>query len=146
GTPLAAGLAWGYFKWMVVDTSDTPYIGTAVVLFAISAVIELVSEPCFVLSQLQLEFRSRAAFESAAITIRCVLTFLFVLLASSSYASIIAFALGQLAFSSVLSSLYIYNALSSEEGRRRQYSVLTIQRVWPDDDSSMKSGKLYFVN
>lgn len=144
GAPLAGTLAYLYSRWGSVaeDGGAASYFGTAIVLFSVSAIIELLSEPCFVLSQLQMEFRTRAAFESAAITVRCVLTFVFVLLANASGASIIAFALGQLAYSSILSGLYLYNALSSEDSRRRQYTVLTIQGVWPADGGNQK--RLYF--
>lgn len=136
GSPLSGVLAYLYYHFLL--NNDTPYIGTAVVIFAISAVIELMSEPCFVLSQLRLEFRSRATFESAAIMIRCILTFGFVLLAHKSNAGIIAFALGQLAYSTVLSGLYFYNELSSEDRRLRQYNVFSIQGVWPSEDDPNK--------
>lgn len=145
GAPLAGALAYLYYSWGSVaegGAASSSYFGTAIVLFSVSAIIELLSEPCFVLSQLQMEFRTRAAFESAAITVRCVLTFVFVLLANASGASIIAFALGQLAYSSILSGLYLYNALSSEDSRRRQYTVLTIQGVWPADGGNQK--RVYF--
>lgn len=144
GAPLAGALAYLYYKWGSLAENDgaASYFGTAIVLFSVSAIIELLSEPCFVLSQLQMEFRTRAAFESAAITVRCVLTFVFVLLANASGASIIAFALGQLAYSSILSGLYLYNALSSEDSRRRQYTVLTMQGVWPADGGNQK--RVYF--
>lgn len=128
GIPLAVVMSLFYY-W--ASPLGQEYGGMAVLLFAVASVIELISEPSFLFVQLQLEFKTRASIESVAITVRCFLTFLFVLLAkqiANASASIIAFALGQLAYSSVLTGLYMTNALA--RSRHKQYKILKLQGVW----------------
>jgi oligosaccharide translocation protein RFT1 len=141
GIPLAAIISGGYYySW--AKQLDQEYIGTAILLFAISAVIELTSEPSFVLSQLLMDFKMRASIESAAITVRCFLTFLFVMLSRKTWGpSIIAFALGQLAYSTVSAGLYTINGLKTS--RHQQYKVIYPQAIWTEESHGQQK-KIYF--
>lgn len=106
-----------------------PNSQVAVLIFASSAIVELTSEPCFLLSLVELQFKVRASIESAAVAARCLTTFMFVIMSASKDQDmiIIAFALGQFAYSATYALLFArYGILSS---RLEQYS-LRLQAIW----------------
>lgn len=147
GIPLSCVLSAIYLRYNTnIGYEDPRSVKMATIIFAICSVIELAGEPSFLLFQLKLQFRKRAAFESIAITCRCMLTFLISLLdAHHSNTSIVAFAVGQLAYSTVLTGLYIYNGI--KEARMGQYELLKPQPVWTEVTSSTtKEEKTYFNN
>lgn len=108
------------------------YAAWAVQLICLAALIELVSEPYYVLAMQQLRFKSRATAEALAILVRCVVTFSFTLLAKESDGGInggvLAFAFGQLAYSLISSGLYIYTV--RQDNRDRQFSFRP-QKIQP---------------
>lgn len=143
----------------VASSDDYKTVTSAVIIFAVSAIIELAAEPSFLLFQLKLQFRKRASFESIAVTCRCLLTFLFTVLdargfvkigsgrgTTTSHTSIIAFALGQLAYSGALATLYIFNGLRDAR-TGGQYEVTMPCAVWKDipsqDGTSTHEVKTY---
>uniref|UniRef100_A0A060TDY1 Man(5)GlcNAc(2)-PP-dolichol translocation protein RFT1 n=1 Tax=Blastobotrys adeninivorans TaxID=409370 RepID=A0A060TDY1_BLAAD len=140
GIPLAGVLALIY--WRSSDLQEhQEYAGVAIAVYAIAAVIELLSEPCYVISQLQLEFKVRAKFESIAVTTRCILTFILVLAGRSVglSSSIIAYACGQLAYSCVLTGLYITHGVVNVRRNQGAYKPLAIQGVWSDPPADAMS-------
>ncbi|KAG6033339.1 hypothetical protein E4U41_006931, partial [Claviceps citrina] len=83
-----------------MTTETTPHLTTALYLYGLAALTELLSEPCFVLMQTRLRFGTRAAAESLATLLRCV-----VVVASAVWSSsrgldlgLLPFALGQCAY------------------------------------------------
>lgn len=93
-------------------------------LYALAAILELLSEPCFVLMQVRLRFGTRAAAESAGALLRCAAT-----LGSAVWASragldfgVLPFAFGQLAYGATL--LVIYLAAGYGVASRDGFSVL----------------------
>ncbi|VVT46671.1 uncharacterized protein SAPINGB_P001329 [Magnusiomyces paraingens] len=131
GIPLAAILSFTYLHYNNTP-DDSRTISIAVAIFALAAIIELASEPAFLLFQLKLQFKKRASFESIAVTCRCILTF-FISLAdhrNNVVNSIIAFAVGQLAYASVLTGLYIFEGL--KEAHAGQYELTYPRPIWKD--------------
>lgn len=141
GIPLASLLSYLYIHFFGTRSQvDSKSVNLAVVIFACSSVLELLAEPSFLLYQLQLELRKRASFESVAIFARCVITVVFIVFGGHRNVAIIAFALGQFAYSAVLVTLYVFNAM--RDSRMKPYRLAYPQGVWREGDSS---SKVYFA-
>ncbi|RCI12860.1 hypothetical protein L249_0564 [Ophiocordyceps polyrhachis-furcata BCC 54312] len=78
--------------------------GASLAVYAAAAVVELLSEPAFLLMQARLSFGPRAAAESVAGLTRVLVVFLAV--SSSRSEDVMPFALGQLAYASSLLVVY----------------------------------------
>lgn len=141
GVPLASLLSYLYLYFSGTGSQVDPRtLSLAVIIFALSSVLELLAEPSFLLFQLQLQFRKRASYESIAIFSRCVLTIAFIMFGRQRDIAIVAFALGQLGYSSVLATLYVFNAM--RDSRMKPYQMAYPQGVWREGDSS---SKVYFA-
>ncbi|QPG97982.1 hypothetical protein C2857_007119 [Epichloe festucae Fl1] len=88
---------------------QTPHLATSLCLYGAASVVELLSEPCFVLMQTRLEFGTRATAESLATFLRCL-----VVVGSAVWASrrdrsmgLLPFALGQLTYGTALLVVYL---------------------------------------
>lgn len=140
GIPLATVLSYLFIHFSgLASEVDSRTVSTAVVIFAISSVLELAAEPGFLLYQFQLQFKKRASFESIAIFARCLLTIIFVVIGHQPGTAIIAFSLGQFAYSSVLATLYIFNSI--HDTRSKPYDITFPRGVWKEGDST---SKVYF--
>ncbi|KAI0155447.1 Rft-1-domain-containing protein [Hypoxylon sp. FL1284] len=110
GLGAAAGLGWAYLRYVDASAAATPYLGLSLRIFALAAVVELLSEPAFVILQYRLRFGPRAAAESVATFLRCLTT-----LGAASWAwresvdfGVLPFALGQLAYGLGLLAVYAW--------------------------------------
>ncbi|KAI1800116.1 Rft-1-domain-containing protein [Daldinia bambusicola] len=120
GLGASAGLGWAYLSYVDAATASTPYLGVSLRIYAVAAVVELLSEPAFIILQYRLRFGPRAAAESVATFLRCLITF-----GATNWAwkkgleiGVLPFALGQLAYGTGLLAVYAwYGArLASDEG------------------------------
>lgn len=128
GALVSVALGWMYLGWASApgtgDGSATPWLSASVKLYGLAAMVELLSEPCFVLMQVRLRFGTRAAAESVATFLRCAVVFGTVVWSSSSSSStgvdtgVLPFALGQLVYGASLLAVYVFSAsrLASEVG------------------------------
>lgn len=92
------------------STLSTPHVVRSLHLYGLAAMVELLSEPCFVLMQTRLQFGTRAAAESVATFLRCAVVF-----GSAVWASrrgldlgVLPFALGQLTYGVALLAVYTF--------------------------------------
>ncbi|RFU79674.1 oligosaccharidyl-lipid flippase [Trichoderma arundinaceum] len=87
----------------------TPWLVESLWLYGVAAMIELLSEPCFVLMQTRLQFGTRAAAESIATFLRCIAVFGSAVWASQKSLDIgvLPFALGQLLYGISLLLVYL---------------------------------------
>ncbi|KAH8178140.1 rft protein [Sarocladium implicatum] len=119
GSVVSVALGAMYLRYATEMTLNTPYLVQSLYLYGVAAMVELLSEPCFVLVQIRLQFGTRAAAESIATFLRCFVVF------ASAVAStrrglalgVLPFALGQLTYGAVLLVIYIaagYRTASSE--------------------------------
>lgn len=99
---------------------STPHLDRSVRLVALASVLELLSEPAFVVLSSRLRFGARAAAESAGTFAKCAVT-----LGSAVWASrrgletgVLPFALGQAAYGAALLATYVLRggALARDEG------------------------------
>lgn len=138
GVPFSVAILWIYHVFSGRSAANMAYFTPAVFLYGASCIIELASEPSYLLAQLLSDFKIRASAETVAVFVRCVLTFMFVFLASKSPqlsdSYILAFALGQLAYSLVLSSIFIFNA--ARVCRHQPYSMWSPCKVFSHTDST----------
>ncbi|OLN86311.1 Oligosaccharide translocation protein RFT1 [Colletotrichum chlorophyti] len=120
GCFVTVGLGWLYLSSVDDSTLKTPNFLLALRLYALAAVLELLSEPCFVLMQTRLQFGTRASAESIATFLRCVVTF-----GTASWASragiefgVLPFAVGQLSYGASLLLVYLWSGsrLSRADG------------------------------
>lgn len=122
GAGLTILLAWLYLASAAAATLQTPYLVTSLRLYGLAAMIELFSEPCFLLMQIRLRLGARAAAESTATVLRCAVVFTSAVWASTRRhnqdVGVLPFALGQLAYGLSLSLVYWASTrrLAGEDG------------------------------
>ncbi|KAK5994868.1 Oligosaccharide translocation protein RFT1 [Cladobotryum mycophilum] len=113
GSFVSIGLGWMYLAYANPATLQTPHLVHSLWLYGVAAMIELLSEPCFVLMQTRLQFGTRAAAESIATFLRCAVVFGSAVWASSRGSQldlgVLPFALGQLAYGTSLLLVYVYS-------------------------------------
>ncbi|KAI1495972.1 Rft-1-domain-containing protein [Biscogniauxia marginata] len=108
GLGASGGLGWAYLRYVDAATAATPYLDTALYVYGVAALVELLSEPAFVILQYRLRFGPRAVAESVATFSRCLVTF-----GAANWAwrqsldlGVLPFALGQLAYGTGLLGIY----------------------------------------
>lgn len=109
-----------YLTSVPEETKSTPNFIPAVYIYAFASVLELLSEPAFVVMQIRLQFTARARAEAIATFSKCLVT-----LSSAVWASrqgiefgVLPFALGQIAYGVGLLGVYTWygTALAGQEG------------------------------
>ncbi|KAI1751368.1 Rft-1-domain-containing protein [Xylaria castorea] len=120
GLTSSLGLGWAYLRYVDAATASTPYLDTALRIYGVAALVELLSEPAFVVLQHRLRFGPRAAAESIATFLRCLVTF-----GAANWGwkqgldlGVLPFALGQLAYGVGLLAVYMWygSRLARSEG------------------------------
>ena len=108
GALVSVGLGWMYLAYASASTLETPYLVQSLYLYGVAAMVELLSEPCFVLMQTRLQFGTRATAESVATFLRCIIVFGSAVWASNAHVDfgVLPFALGQLSYGIAL--LFVY--------------------------------------
>ncbi|GKT51407.1 oligosaccharide translocation protein RFT1 [Colletotrichum spaethianum] len=111
GCFVTVGLGWLYLSSADESTVKTPNFLLALRLYAVAAVLELLSEPCFVLMQTRLQFGTRASAESIATFLRCIVTFGTAFWASRAGVEfgVLPFAVGQLSYGASLLLIYLWS-------------------------------------
>ncbi|KAK0702479.1 Rft protein-domain-containing protein [Apiosordaria backusii] len=120
GIPLSFFFGWLYLNSLSTSTlASAPHLVVSLYIYALAAIIELLSEPAFMVMQTRLQFATRAAAESIATFLRCTIT-----LGSAVYGArqglslgVLPFALGQLSYGVGLLLVYLYrgSGLASKE-------------------------------
>jgi oligosaccharide translocation protein RFT1 len=118
GLFVALGLGWMYLAYIDDTTIHTPYLIVSLRIYAIAAMLELCSEPVFVLMQARLQFATRATAESAATFLRCAATVGMAITQSTSEVGVLPFAIGQLVYGAALLVIYLGRGyqLASRDG------------------------------
>lgn len=163
GFPLSIVLiAWQYRNINEYFTS-LPYFTLSIFLIWMSIIVELLSEPLFIVNQFMLNYATRSQFESAAVTIGCFVNCGVVLSfekltdsavrteASREGTAIFAFALGKLAHSLVLLACYYLHYLRNFKPKNlfrlrltRVYAANARKGYFFQHDISEHFKKVYF--
>ncbi|KAI8667489.1 hypothetical protein LRP88_00755 [Fusarium phalaenopsidis] len=109
GSVVSLILGWMYLAFPSGTAVSTPYLVESLYLYGLAAMVELLSEPCFVLMQMRLQFGTRAAAESIATFLRCIVVFSSAVWASKQQKDIgvLPFALGQMTYGASLLLVYL---------------------------------------
>lgn len=108
GAVVSIGMGWTYLAYATEATLAAPYLVPSLQLYGVAAMVELLSEPCFVLMQTRLQFGTRAAAESVATFLRCAVVFGSAFWASRNERDlgVLPFALGQMCYGAALLLVY----------------------------------------
>lgn len=122
GVIFAVGLYWVYTRSVQSDQAllQVPFFVTALQLYSLAAMVELLAEPSFAVVMQKSEYKIRAAAESMATVMRCltVCVTTFVAHRKGLELGVLPFALGQSAYALSILSVYTSNVwlLSKSSG------------------------------
>jgi oligosaccharide translocation protein RFT1 len=112
GALLAPLLGWLYWRSIGANSYllQAPCFKESLLLYGVAACLELLAEPCFAVVQQKSEYKIRASVESIATVSRCVVTCTSAIVASQKGVDIgvLPFAAGQIMYSLVLWSVYVW--------------------------------------
>ncbi|XP_073086814.1 man(5)GlcNAc(2)-PP-dolichol translocation protein RFT1 isoform X6 [Manis javanica] len=99
-------LGWIWLRWLErPDPNVVPHYGTGVVVFGLSAVVELLGEPFWVLAQAHMFVKLKVVAESLSVALRSVLTAVLVL--GLPHWGLYIFSLAQLFYTAALVLCYV---------------------------------------
>ena len=105
GIPVSGLTALVYLQFASTTTTSQPHFHLSVVVYAVAAVLELLSEPLYIRAQNELRLKVRVRAEGAAVVAKSVVTFLVLAFASGEWA-LVSFAAGQAAYSLSLLAVF----------------------------------------
>nr|XP_033781611.1 protein RFT1 homolog isoform X1 [Geotrypetes seraphini] len=114
------------------DPALVSHYGTGVMLFGLSAVVELMAEPFWLLAQAHLFVRLKVIAESLSIISKCCLTVILVVL--YPHWGLLIFSVSQLLYTSLLVICYVVyflNFLGSPEALRRSFPIYRVTELLP---------------
>ncbi|KAI5452872.1 Oligosaccharide translocation protein rft1 [Naganishia albida] len=108
GIIVAGGLLPIYLQSLPTTTTSQSYFHSSLALYVVATLVELVTEPFYLASQLSTPVNTgiRVQAEGTAIIVRAIVTVVCLAAASDRYA-LLAFAVGQLAYSVTLGGRYV---------------------------------------
>ena len=135
GIPLALLFGWLYLNSLSTTTlASAPKLVVSLYVYALAAVLELVSEPAFVVMQTRLQFGTRATAESVATFLRCVVTLGSAAWGANRDLGVLPFALGQLSYGVGLLAVYIWHGAGL--AKREGFSLLPRRIATPSPKES----------
>lgn len=114
---IATSLSALYTSRAPSESAATPYFRSTVLIYGLSTIIELFSEPGYNIALHQLLFRVRASCEGTAVLVRCFVTFAMTVYGGQRLGAL-SFALGQLFYSITLLLSYRYSISASFAPKR----------------------------
>lgn len=152
GFPLSIGLiAWQY-RNINAYFITLPFFRWSIFLIWLSIIVELLSEPFFIVNQFMLNYAARSRFESIAVTTGCIVNFIVVYAVQQSRypmgvvtsdidkegIAILAFALGKLAHSITLLACYYWDYLKNFKPKKLFSTRLT--KIKTRENNELKKG------
>ncbi|XP_067908344.1 man(5)GlcNAc(2)-PP-dolichol translocation protein RFT1 [Heterodontus francisci] len=126
-------LGWIWLQLVTIpDPVLIPHYEVGVVAFGVSAVVELLSEPLWVLAQVHMLVRLKMIAESLAVAAKCILTVVCVTVVP--HWGLYVFSLAQLLYSSCLLAcyvLYFVKFIGSQEAQRKSFPLSTVSDLLP---------------
>lgn len=108
GVPISGLTALIYVQYASPLTASQPHFHLSVAIYAIAAVLELLSEPLYIRAQNEIKLKVRVRAEGVAVVSKSVVAFLVLALAPIEWA-LLAFAIGQATYG--LSLLVVFLAV-----------------------------------
>jgi oligosaccharide translocation protein RFT1 len=106
GVPISGLTAFVYVQSASTTTASQPHFHLSVAIYALAAILELLSEPLYIRAQNELRLKVRVRAEGAAVVFKSVVTFLVLAFASGEWA-LMAFAAGQAAYGISLLTVFL---------------------------------------
>ncbi|ATY58824.1 oligosaccharide translocation RFT1 [Cordyceps militaris] len=143
GTVTSLALGCMYLAYANPATRATPYMALSLQVYGLAAMVELLSEPCFVLLQSAMLLRTRAAAESVGACARCLVVFVVAAHAArrGRDVGVMPWALGQLAYGAALVLVYVSSGWRI--GARVGYSLLPRRIQQQHTDTSFFLARFY---
>ncbi|TFK37659.1 Rft protein-domain-containing protein [Crucibulum laeve] len=111
GLPLALGASLLYVRYASAEMKEQPGFESAIAIYAVAALVELLSEPMHNVAMAELKTNVRVRAEGLGVTCKSIVTFLVLLLDSRrrnhGSLALLAFAAGQLAYGTVILLTYL---------------------------------------
>lgn len=119
GVVSTLSLGWAYLRVRDPVLHSVPYFGTSLRIYGLAALVELLSEPVFVVILQKLRFKIRARAESTATLLRCLATTGSAVWAARNGVDIgvLPFAVGQAVYAVVLTGTYLLSTSELAEGQ-----------------------------
>lgn len=141
GVPLSVALPLAYMYTASTETSSQPYFHAAIIIYTISALVQLAAEPMYIFAQQELDFAVRLRSEASGVISRAVVTVAVIMLAKrlgkigekamgeGDEWGLLAFALGQLAYGIFIFATYLWTYWGrSSEWRWWPKSVTVVEK------------------
>ncbi|KIM26738.1 hypothetical protein M408DRAFT_180306 [Serendipita vermifera MAFF 305830] len=141
GVPLSLGLSLFYMYTASAETSSQPHFHTSIIIYTLSALVQLAAEPMYIFAQQELNFAVRLRSEASGVISRAAVTVCVLVLAKrlgkvgekavgdGDEWGLLAFALGQLAYGIFVLGTYIWTYWSrSSEWRWLPKKVTTLEK------------------
>ena len=106
GVPVSGTTALIYVQYASPSTTSQPHFHLSVAVYAIAAILELLSEPLYIRAQNELRLKVRVRAEGVAVVSKSIVAFLVLAFASGEWA-LVAFALGQAAYGLSLLAVFL---------------------------------------
>jgi oligosaccharide translocation protein RFT1 len=120
GSCLSIAFGYGWYNRADEAVLASPYFGTSLLLYGIATIVELLSEPSFIIIQQNLLYQERAQAETRAAIIKCIVSCATAFLSTSLKwnPSTLPFAMGQCGYAISLLTFYIMSVypISTDEG------------------------------
>jgi hypothetical protein len=120
GSCLTLGLGFSWYNRADVVVLESAYFGTSLLLYGIATIIELLSEPSFVVIQQNLLYKARAQAETRAAVLKCIAACSTALLSHRLgwEPSVLPFAVGQCSYAISLFLFYLRSAYPTSTKER----------------------------
>ena len=120
-------LGWAYLRVQDPVLHSVPFFGTSLRIYGLAAIVELLSEPVFVVILQKLRFKIRARAESTATLSRCLATTGSAVWAARNGVDIgvLPFAIGQAVYAGALTGTYFLSTSELAEGQGKFSFLLT---------------------
>ncbi|CAL1712367.1 unnamed protein product [Somion occarium] len=124
GIPITVASASLYLNTSSSSTSSQPHFRLSVVIYALAAFFELLSEPLYIRAQNELRFDIRVRAEGTAVALKTFTAFIMLVTLSSDWA-LVAFAVGQAVYglALLLSFLRVYGRTARFWPKKAQITV-----------------------
>jgi oligosaccharide translocation protein RFT1 len=114
---------------------STYYYVTTVKLTGVATLLEILSEPFFIMIQNELLYGVRVAVEASAVFLRCFFTFVFVFYFELG---LLSFALAQICYSMALLVGYFSYFGHRVVTKRKGHSLMSVRQLFPQFGSSLR--------
>eukprot|EP00049_Salpingoeca_infusionum_P010903 m.187817 g.187817 ORF g.187817 m.187817 type:complete len:615 (+) comp14781_c1_seq1:200-2044(+) len=131
GAFIASALVYVWLYWL--KQPEIEHYDVGVVVFALSAVLELLVEPAWVLSQINLKVKLKVVAEGTALALR---TFVGVAALYVLDSPVIAFSIAQLVHTAALLGVYIHDISAHSQDKSRGAAIRSVRDLFPASTSS----------